>query len=111
MQAAHSLSTAIVGMEPTGHYWLNVSGGLQREFEVVLVNPHLVKKNKENRDNTPSKSDKKDALVIADMPSHSRILKSDIQQQLIRISFHIIRTISKSAVGDMIQPNVNQTTE
>lgn len=30
-------------------------------------NPHLVKKNKENRDNTPSKSDRKDALVIADM--------------------------------------------
>ncbi|SFJ77609.1 Transposase [Paenibacillus sp. UNC496MF] len=68
LQAAHSLSTAIVGMEPTGHYWLNVSRWLaERQFEVVLVNPHLVKKNKENRDNTPSKSDKKDALVIADM--------------------------------------------
>lgn len=33
----------------------------------MLVNPHLVKKNKENRDNTPSKSDVKDALSIADM--------------------------------------------
>jgi transposase len=55
-------------MEPTGHYWLNVSRWLtERKFEVVLVNPHLVKKNKENRDNTPSKSDIKDALVIADM--------------------------------------------
>lgn len=32
-----------------------------------LVNPHLVKTNKENRDNTPSKSDHKDALVIADI--------------------------------------------
>src|SRR5699024_3064247 len=29
--------------------------------------PHHVKRNKENRDNTQSKSDKKDALVIADM--------------------------------------------
>ena len=38
-----------------------------RSLEVVLANPHLVKKNKENRDNTPSKSDIKDALVIADM--------------------------------------------
>ena len=55
-------------MEPTGHYWLNVSKWLaDRQIEVVLVNPHLMKKNKENRDNTPSKSDKKDALVIADM--------------------------------------------
>ncbi len=68
IQVAHSLTATIVGMEPTGHYWLNVSNWLsERQFEVVLVNPHLVKKNKENRDNTPSKSDKKDALVIADM--------------------------------------------
>ncbi|OBZ15812.1 IS110 family transposase [Bacillus sp. FJAT-26390] len=68
LQTAHALTTAIVGMEPTGHYWLNLSNWLSdHQFEVVLVNPHLVKKNKENRDNTPSKSDKKDALVIADM--------------------------------------------
>lgn len=68
LQDAHQLSAAIVGMEPTGHYWLNLSRWLaERQFQVVLVNPHLVKKNKENRDNTPSKSDKKDALVIADM--------------------------------------------
>ncbi|NUU58924.1 IS110 family transposase, partial [Paenibacillus agri] len=43
-------------------HWL-----LDQGMEPVLVNPHLVKKNKENRDNTPSKSDHKDALVIADM--------------------------------------------
>jgi transposase len=68
LQTAHHLSATVVGMEPTGHYWLNVSRWLAaHQFEVVLVNPHLVKKNKENRDNTPSKSDKKDALVIADM--------------------------------------------
>lgn len=68
LQTTHGLKRVIVGMEPTGHYWLNVSRWLRlRDFEVVLVNPHLVKKNKENRDNTPSKSDKKDALVIADM--------------------------------------------
>ncbi len=55
-------------MEPTGHYWLSISRWLsEKQFQVVLVNPHLVKKNKEKRDNTPSKSDKKDALVIADM--------------------------------------------
>jgi len=49
-----NLDTTIVGMEPTGHYWMNLS-------------KWLVKRNKENRDNTQSKSDKKDALVIADM--------------------------------------------
>jgi transposase len=50
LQADKHLSSAIVGMEPTGHYWLNLSHWLKEcGFEVVLVNPHLVKKNKENR--------------------------------------------------------------
>ncbi|MFB7305352.1 IS110 family RNA-guided transposase [Heyndrickxia sporothermodurans] len=63
-----NLDAVIVGMEPTGHYWLNLSKWLYNQnIEVVTVNPHLVKRNKENRDNTQSKSDKKDALVIADM--------------------------------------------
>ncbi len=58
----------MVGMEPTGHYWFSLARWLvDQGIEAVLVNPHLVKKNKENRDNTPSKSDRKDALVIADM--------------------------------------------
>lgn len=65
---SYQLSKVIVGMEPTGHYWLSLARWLQDNgIEAVLVNPHLVKRNKENRDNTPSKSDRKDALVIADM--------------------------------------------
>jgi len=68
LKTTKGLDTEIVGMEPTGHYWLNLSEWLyERKIDVVSVNPHLVKKNKENRDNTQSKSDKKDALVIADM--------------------------------------------
>ena len=68
LQRLNNLDEAIVGMEPTGHYWINLSKWLSnQDIEVVTVNPHLVKKNKENRDNTQSKSDKKDALVIADM--------------------------------------------
>lgn len=64
----HNLSSIIVGMEPTGNYWFSLARWLVGQgIEAVLVNPHLVKKNKENRDNTPSKSDRKDALVIADM--------------------------------------------
>jgi transposase len=60
--------STIIGMEPTGHYWINLSKWLyDHDIEAVTVNPHLVKKNKENRDNSRSKSDKKDALVIADM--------------------------------------------
>jgi transposase len=64
----YKLNKVIVGMEPTGHYWFSLARWLiDQGIEAVLVNPHLVKKNKENRDNTPSKNDRKDALVIADM--------------------------------------------
>ncbi|MDM5196579.1 IS110 family transposase [Fictibacillus enclensis] len=68
LKKLNKLEKAIVGMEPTGHYWINLSKWLiNQNIEVVTVNPHLVRRNKENRDNTQSKSDKKDALVIADM--------------------------------------------
>ncbi|MFD2509585.1 IS110 family transposase [Halalkalibacter alkalisediminis] len=68
LKETKNFNKSIVGMEPTGHYWLNLSKWLyEQNVDVVTVNPHLVKKNKENRDNTQSKSDKKDALVIADM--------------------------------------------
>ncbi|MGG1646232.1 transposase [Peribacillus simplex] len=47
-------------MEPSGHYWVNLSKWLfKQKIDVVTVNPHHVKRNKENRDNTKSKSDKK----------------------------------------------------
>ncbi|WP_238187049.1 transposase [Paenibacillus sp. L3-i20] len=50
-----------------------------------MVNPATTKRNKENRDNSPSKNDPKDALVIADAVSRgfytnirvSRLCSSD----------------------------------
>jgi transposase len=66
----HGLKSIIIGMEPTGHYWYNLANWLvDQGVHVVLVNPATTKRNKENRDNSPSKSDPKDALVIADVVS------------------------------------------
>lgn len=66
------LSNILVGMEPTGHYWFNLANWLLSQgVEVVLVNPVLTHRHKENRDNSPSKNDTKDALVIADLVSRS----------------------------------------
>lgn len=70
VQAKHRLKSLIVGMEPTGHYWFNIAKWFhQKGIEVVLVNPVTTHRNKENRDNSPSKSDPKDALTIADVVS------------------------------------------
>lgn len=69
-QVKHQLTSLIVGLEPTGHYWFNLTNWLiEQGIEVVLVNPVTTHRNKENRDNTPSKSDPKDALTIADLVS------------------------------------------
>ncbi|CAG7659147.1 hypothetical protein PAECIP111802_07411 [Paenibacillus allorhizosphaerae] len=62
---SYKLSKVIVGMEPTGHYWLALAQWLQgKGIEAVRVNHHLVKKNKEHRDNTPSKATARMPLLL-----------------------------------------------
>jgi transposase len=62
----HSCDNVIFGVEPTGHYWMNLAQFLRREgIRVVLVNPLHVKKTKELEDNSPTKNDRKDARVIS----------------------------------------------
>lgn len=65
---------AIVGMEPTGHYWKSLANFLmkQERIHVVLVNPYHTKKAKELDDNSQTKSDKKDALTIARLVKDGR---------------------------------------
>ncbi|WP_409342688.1 IS110 family transposase [Paenibacillus sp. MBLB4367] len=70
LQQQKGLSSLIIGLEPTGHYWFSLADWLMDlGHEVVLVNPLTTKRNKENRDNSQSKNDIKDALVIADAVS------------------------------------------
>lgn len=71
----------IIGIEPTGHYWLNLAYFLdERGIPLVVCNPMHVKRSKELDDNLPTKNDAKDALVIARLVkdgrfSYPRILK------------------------------------
>jgi transposase len=70
LQKEYRLAQLIVGLESTGHYWFNLADWLHRQgIQVVLVNPMTTKRNKENRDNRPSKNDFKDAVTIADVVS------------------------------------------
>lgn len=70
----NSFLDAIVGMEPTGHYWKALANFLikQEGVHVVLVNPYHTKKSKELDDNSQTKSDKKDALTIARLVKDGR---------------------------------------
>src|SRR5579875_1785337 len=76
------MNDVIIGMESTGHYWFNLADWLmERGIQVVIVNPATTKRNKENRDNTPSKSDAKDALVIADVVSRGYYTPYQTQEE------------------------------
>ena len=69
----HGMEVIIPGMEPTGHYWLNLGAYLQEQgMKPVHVNPHHVKKSKELDDNNPSKNDRKDPKTIAGLVNEGR---------------------------------------
>ena len=76
----HGKETVIPGMEPTGHYWLNLGAYLQEQgMKPVHVNPHHVKKSKELDDNNPNKNDpnkndRKDPKTIAGLVNEGRFL-------------------------------------
>jgi transposase len=70
------LETAIVGMEPTGPYWKALAYWLtERGVQVVGVNTHHTKQAKCLDDNSPTKSDQKDALVIARLVKDGRYFR------------------------------------
>jgi transposase len=64
----HGCNHVIVGMEPSGHYWRALGWYLKlhdSKPDLVGVNPYHTKQAKEFSDNSQTKSDPKDALVIA----------------------------------------------
>ncbi len=72
-QKENGKNHVIFGVEPTGHYWLNLAYFLRAKgFDFVLVNPMHVKKSKELDENSPTKNDTKDARVIAQLIKDGR---------------------------------------
>jgi len=75
------MEKVVVGMEPTGHYWLNLAHFLiEQRINFVVVNPMHVKKSKELDDNSPTKNDVKDARVIAQLVKDGRYAVPNIPQ-------------------------------
>lgn len=73
MVEKYGKEVVIPGMEPTGHYWLNLGAYLQEQgMKPVHVNPHHVKKSKELDDNNPNKNDRKDPKTIAGLVNEGR---------------------------------------
>ncbi len=66
LQKENNKTDALIGCEPTGHYWFAFSKYVSdHQMTLVMVNPFSVKKIKELDDNSPKKTDAKDPKTIA----------------------------------------------
>src|SRR5690625_2325325 len=82
LASANNKSHSIIGMEPTGHYWLPLAYWLiEKQLQVVVVNSAHVKKSKELDDNSPTKNDVKDARVISRLIQRSEEHTSELQSR------------------------------
>lgn len=78
----HEKTDIVFGIEPTGHYWFPLAAFLKEQgIKVVVVNPHHVSKSKEIEDNSQTKSDYKDAKVIADLIRNGRYSEPNLPAQ------------------------------
>ncbi len=68
IQHQHQCVSSLIGMEPTGHYWRPLASFLQSHKQpFVHVQPSHVRWSKEMGDNSPLKTDEKDAGVISEL--------------------------------------------
>jgi transposase len=75
----HAKTDIVFGIEPTGHYWFPLAAFLEEHgIKIVVVNPHHVNKSKELEDNSQTKSDYKDAKVIADLIRNGKYSESSL---------------------------------
>ena len=66
--ARYKKSQVVMGLEPTGHYWLDLATWMvDNGISVVQVNPYAVKQTKEVEDNSQAKNDEKDPKIIANL--------------------------------------------
>jgi transposase len=101
------LTNIIIGMEPTGHYWKPLANYLiMQGITVVMINPYHTKKAKELDDNSPTKSDKKDALTIAKLVKDGRYYEVYMPQDV----FAELRVLSTTRFSLMKRHNALKNT-
>jgi transposase len=92
------MEKTVIGVEPTGHYWLNLAHFLKKvAIKLVVVTPMHVKKSKELDDNSPTKNDVKDAKVIAQLVKDGRYAEPNIPQRVyaeLRVARKILNLLS-----------------
>jgi len=93
LKAKHRLRDIIIGMEPTGHYWRKLAyfaEGLG--YEVRFVRTTALKHHRELDESSSAKSDRRDALTIANITREGKYIDTVIEDGPLRQ----LRTLSKA---------------
>ena len=94
----------IISFEPTGHYWLNIDKYFKDcGQQTVLMPTYTVKQEKEQYDQNPTKSDPKDALLIARLTSEGKYVKPIERDEIYQDIY------SGYQIYDNIQIEINRT--
>jgi transposase len=103
----NKMETVLIGMEPTGHYWKTLANYLiGNGYRVVGVNPYHTKKSKELDDNSPTKSDQKDAITIARLVKDGRFFAPYLPQGV----YGELRGLTNARVSIMKRQNAVKNT-
>jgi len=75
------MERVLFGIEPSGHYWLTLAHFLRKNgYEFFTVHPFAQKRMRDIEDNSPLKSDKKDAYIIADLLMQGKCIRGVIPE-------------------------------
>ena len=93
---SRDMDDVIMGMEPTGPYWKALAWRLKGlGLHVVTVNSHNTKQAKSLDDNSPTKNDPKDALIIARLVKDGRYFEPYLPEDV----FGELRVISNTRIA------------
>ncbi|MEW6681113.1 MAG: IS110 family transposase [bacterium] len=102
-KANHGLKDVLIGMEPTGHYWRKIAYFAKDcGYEVRFIKTTALKHQRELDESSPSKTDIKDAVVIANIVREGKyidtVIEDDIFREL-RTLCHLRERILRYSIG------------
>ena len=101
------IEKVVLGLEPTGHYWQAFGYWWEdHRGPLVLINPMNTKRAKEFEDNSPLKTDWKDAEVIAWLISQGKFMECRLPRGQYAVLRDLVR--QRSRCGKLEAQLVNQ---
>jgi transposase len=91
-KSRHRMKDVLIGLEPTGHYWRKLAYFAKDQgYEIRFVRTTALKHHRELDESSSAKSDKRDALTIANITREGKYIDTVIEDGIVRQ----LRTLSK----------------